>query len=260
MYACRLANSVALTVEVLSRPTVESNTIVLYCLSVLISRNGLVVSETPAGVWRPGLPLMFGSQMSTSKPFCWPSCWIIHSKSTIASCRKAPLGPERPVTRILYFGLGMETGMIGLLNTRIACTSGSAAPTVTPVPVVSTALPLSWSISAEPDDESTGVAAAAVTNCCRLAIAPAVSAGVALALAVASASSPLSSVALVAEMTGRGLETVAPLACGSVSGAVRVTVMAAVVAPAGWSLASGAVSTTLGAVVAVGYGEMCFAT
>ena len=51
-------------------PTVESKTIVLYCLSVFRSRNGLVVSETPAGAWRPGLPPMFGSQMSTSKPFC----------------------------------------------------------------------------------------------------------------------------------------------------------------------------------------------
>src|SRR4051812_12625003 len=257
MYACRFANSVAFTVDVLSRPTVESNTIVLYCLSVFRSRNGLFGSETPVGVWRPGVPLMFGSQMSTSKPLAAPSCWIIHSKSTIASWRKAPLGPERPVTRILYFALGMLTGTIGLLNPGIACASGSAAPTVTPVPVVSTDLPLSWSISAEPADESTGVAAAAVTNCCRLAIAPAVSAGVALALAVASASSPLSSVVFAAEMTGRGLETVTPDACASVSGAVRVTLMAAVDTPAAWPLASGAVSTTFGPVA--GHGEMCFA-
>ena len=144
------------------------------------------------------------------------------------------------------------------MNVRIAWTPGSGVPTVTPVPVVSTALPLSWSISAEPADESTGVAAAAVTNCCRPAIAPAVSAGVALALAVASASSPWSSVCLAAEMIGRGLETVTPEACAFVSGAVRVTLMAAVDTPAAWSLASGAVSTTFGPVA--GHGEMCFAT
>ena len=70
MYAWRFANSAALIVAVPLRPTVESKTIVLYCLSVARSRNGLVGSETPAGAWRPGLPLMFGSQMSTSKPFC----------------------------------------------------------------------------------------------------------------------------------------------------------------------------------------------
>ena len=63
--------------------------------------------------------------MSTSKPFCSPSCWIIHSKSTIDSWRKPP---ARPLTRILYVAFGMATGIIGLWNDRIAWTPGSAAP------------------------------------------------------------------------------------------------------------------------------------
>ena len=93
MYACRFANSVAFRVAVPLMPTVELKTIVLYCLSVARSMNGLVASETPAGAWRPGLALMFGSQISTSKPFSAPSRWIIHSKSTIDWCRKPPARP-----------------------------------------------------------------------------------------------------------------------------------------------------------------------
>src|SRR6478735_6067800 len=86
-------------------------------------------------------------------------------------------------------------------------------------------------------------------------MAPAVSAGIASALAFASASRPRSSVALAAEMTGRGLETVTPVACGSVSGALRITLASEVDAPWAWALVSGALSTTFGA-GAAGIGEM----
>ena len=88
---------------------------------------------------------MFGSQMSTSKPFAAPSCWNIHSKSTIDWCRKPP---ARPFTRILYVANGLPTNGVGLKYTRIAWSPGSAAPTVTPVPAVSTVLPFTWSSSA----------------------------------------------------------------------------------------------------------------
>ena len=52
MYACRFVNSVKLRPAAF-RPTVELNTIVLYWLSVAGSRNGFVVSETPAGACHP---------------------------------------------------------------------------------------------------------------------------------------------------------------------------------------------------------------
>ena len=86
------------------RPTVESKTIVLYCMSAAMSSSGLVGRETPAGACRPGFWLMFGSQMSTSKPFSVPSFWIIASMSTIDWWRKPP---ERPLTRILYVAAGV---------------------------------------------------------------------------------------------------------------------------------------------------------
>ena len=83
---------------------------------------------------------MFGSQMSTSKPFSAPSFWNIASTSTIDWWRKPP---ERPLTRILYVAAGLAVNVVGFQNTRRAWSPGSTGPTVTPVPAVSTEPPLS---------------------------------------------------------------------------------------------------------------------
>ena len=117
----------------------------MYCWSVARSRNGFVVSETPAGACRPGDVPAGGSQMSTSKPFSAPSFWNIACASTIAWWRKPPALPS---TRILYVAPGVATNGVGFQNTRIAWSPGSAGPTVTPVPAVSTVPPFTWSISA----------------------------------------------------------------------------------------------------------------
>ena len=142
--ACRFENSTKFSPAAF-RPTVEFRTIVLYCWSVARSRNGFVVSETPGGACRPGDVLAGGSQMSTSKPFSAPSFWNIACASTIAWWRKPP---ALPLTRILYVAPGVATNGVGFQNTRIAWSPGSAGPTVTPVPVVSTVPPFTWLISA----------------------------------------------------------------------------------------------------------------
>ncbi len=121
------------------------------------------------------------------------------------------------------------------------------------MPLVSTGVPCSCAISAEPALTSAGSPAAARLKSSSARIAAAVL--LASALVLASASSVRNSVALAAEMYGRGLIAATPVACAFVSGAVRVTLARDVAVPAAWSLASGALSTTFGA-GAAGIGEM----
>ncbi len=143
--AWRFANSIAFSAAAF-RPTVELNTTVLYCFSVSRSRNGLVGSETPAGACRPGPLLMFGSQMSTSKPFSAPSCWNI---AVEVDDRLVPEAAGAAVDEHLVrrAGIGDERRRVEELPDRLD-RPASAAPTVTPVPLVSTGVPCSWAISA----------------------------------------------------------------------------------------------------------------
>ena len=60
--------------------------------------SGLAGSDTSIGAWRPGDAPMFGSQISTSKPFSAPSSWMSASMSTIDWWRNPP---ARPVTSTL---------------------------------------------------------------------------------------------------------------------------------------------------------------
>ena len=200
MYACRLANSTALSVAVPLMPTVEFITIVLYCLSVSRSRNGLVGSETPAGAWRPGLAPMFGSQISTSKPFCVAELLdhpLVVDDRLVAEAAGAA-ADEHLVGRVR---VGPERDRVVEHAQRLGARVGRADRHAGAARVDGRAVDLG--------DQRVGRAGqggslpAAVLNCCSAAIAPAL---LLARPACASASSvPCSSLALAAVTIGRGL-------------------------------------------------------
>ena len=96
-------------------PTDESPIRTLYCARFAALENGVSAVEID------GRAL---SQMSTSKPYCWPSCWISTSPSSIDSCRKSPVLFANTSTLKVAFGLC--EGAAGVSWTwRLAPASGS---------------------------------------------------------------------------------------------------------------------------------------
>ena len=172
-------------------------------------------------------------------------------------------GDEHLVGRV-----GVRLNGDGFQNARIAWSPSSAGPTSTPVPLVSSAIPLTWSIRAFAAllsaarciaSPSAGVSAGEHVALNRLSVAIALLRLPASAAAWAWESRSLSSAASPAASSGRGLITATPLACAFVSGALRMTFERFVAVAAAWSFASGSLSTTFGA-GAAGTGVMCRST
>ena len=112
---------------------------------------------------------------------------------------------------------------------------------MTPVPVVSTVPPFTWSISACAALLSAARSAAfgpagttcwntAVLNCCSASTAPAVSPAVFAAVACASSAFRFATTA--GSTNGRGFEAAEPVACAFVSGVLRITFASVVAVPA----------------------------
>ena len=139
--ACRFANSTAFSDACAFSPTVEFEDDRL----VLLERRQ--IEERARRQRDAGGSLPARATRRCSGPRCRRrsrsrrrASGTSHSKSTIDWWRKPP---ARPLTRILYVAAGIVHGTAsGCRTCRIAWSPGSAGPTVTPVPAVSTVPPL----------------------------------------------------------------------------------------------------------------------